>query len=50
MVNLESLVLHARQRGSDSSGFIQQMLGKYKIDPADYDISRLLKSVNFQDF
>jgi glucosamine--fructose-6-phosphate aminotransferase (isomerizing) len=48
--NLETLVLHARQRGRDSSGLVYHRLGKYKVDRADFDISRLLKTVNVQDF
>jgi glucosamine--fructose-6-phosphate aminotransferase (isomerizing) len=48
--NLETLVLHARQRGRDSSGLVYHKLGKYKVDRADFDISRLLKTVNVQDF
>lgn len=48
--NLETLVLHARQRGRDSSGLVYHRLGKYNVDRADFDISRLLKTVNIQDF
>ncbi len=48
--NLETLVLHARQRGRDSSGLVYHRLGKYKVDRADFDISRLLKTVNVQEF
>lgn len=48
--NFEALALHARQRGRDSSGLIYHNLGKYKVDRADYDISRLLKKVNTQFF
>lgn len=48
--NLETLVLHSRQRGRDSSGLVYHRLGKYNVDRADFDISRLLKTVNVQDF
>jgi hypothetical protein len=48
--NLKTLVVHARQRGRDSSGLIYHSRGQYKVDRADFDISRLLKAVIVQDF
>ena len=45
MKDLETLALHARQRGRDSSGLVYHANGKYWVERADYDIFRLLKTV-----
>lgn len=44
--HLKTLLLHARQRGRDSSGLIYFEEGSYKIIRADYDIRQLLKKKN----
>ena len=41
---LSKLVLHARQRGRDSSGFIYRSEGNYNILRSDTDISKLYKN------
>lgn len=45
--HLRQLAFHARQRGRDSSGLIfhDSFNDSYKVERADYDISRLLKKV-----
>ncbi len=40
---LKTLVVHAEQRGMDSSGLIFDHAGSYKIARADYSIEKLLK-------
>lgn len=42
---LNVLVEHSRQRGKDSSGLIYFEDGKYHVERADYDISKLLGKV-----
>ena len=42
---LKTLVDHSRQRGKDSSGLIYFEDGKYQVERADYDISKLLGKV-----
>lgn len=44
---LRFLAMHSRQRGSDSSGLVYYDGNSYKIERADYDITRLLKKVNW---
>lgn len=43
--NLEKLVKHSEQRGSDSSGLIYYDSSTYTVDRADYRIERLLRKV-----
>ena len=43
--DLKNLVLHARQRGRDSSGFIYFKEDRYQVQRADYDIKQLLSNV-----
>ncbi|MGQ0727855.1 glucosamine 6-phosphate synthetase [Acidovorax sp.] len=43
--DLDTLVLHAQQRGRDSSGLLTFENGVYSIQRADYPIDRLLKEV-----
>ena len=50
MKDLETLALHARQRGRDSSGLVYHANGKYWVERADYDIFRLLKTVKVHAF
>jgi len=42
---LKRLVLHARQRGRDSSGFIYLENDRYQVQRADYDVKQLLSKV-----
>lgn len=42
---LQKLVKHSQQRGRDSSGLISIQGSKYKVDRADYPITRLLSEV-----
>lgn len=39
---LTKLAYHSRQRGKDSSGLISYVNDSYKVDRADYDITKLL--------
>ena len=48
--DLETLVLHARQRGRDSSGLMFHDQGLYQVNRADYDVVRLLKQVSTRSF
>jgi len=43
--DLKTLVLHARQRGRDSSGLIYIDHSNYKVERADYDVIKLLSKV-----
>ncbi len=43
--DLNTLVLHARQRGRDSSGLIYIDHSNYKVERADYDVIKLLSKV-----
>lgn len=43
--DLKTLVLHARQRGRDSSGLIYIDQSNYKVERADYDVIKLLDKV-----
>lgn len=43
--SLMTLVLHARQRGRDSSGLIYKDHSGYQVKRADYDIKRLISEV-----
>ena len=48
-VNLKDLSLlanNARQRGKDSSGYIEYEKGKYAINRFDYDLKRSIKKIN----
>lgn len=46
--NLEMLVQHARQRGRDSSGLMHGNGNIYSIERADFDIVKLIKSVQLR--
>jgi glucosamine--fructose-6-phosphate aminotransferase (isomerizing) len=48
-VDLKKLVLHARQRGRDSSGLIYIDHSKYRVERADYDVIKLLTKVKPYD-
>jgi glutamine---fructose-6-phosphate transaminase (isomerizing) len=43
--DLKMLSLHARQRGSDSSGFIYLENDRYQVQRADYDVKQLLSKI-----
>ena len=43
--SLMTLVLHARQRGRDSSGLIYKDHSGYQVKRADYDIKRLISEI-----
>jgi len=43
--NLKTIVKHSEQRGFDSSGLIHYENNKYKINRADHNIEKLLKTV-----
>jgi len=47
--NLTSLALHSKQRGKDSSGLIYYQSNEYKIERADFEITRLIKKVNLKN-
>lgn len=46
--DLNSLALHARQRGKDSSGLMYNLERGYSITRADFDIVKLLRSVKLK--
>jgi glucosamine--fructose-6-phosphate aminotransferase (isomerizing) len=46
---IKKLVMHSQQRGKDSSGLIYFSDDTYQIVRADYEITKLIKKVNFKD-
>lgn len=46
---LRKLIIHSEQRGKDSSGLIYYSSNKYNIIRADFEISKLIKEVDFND-
>ena len=47
--NLKKLIKHSEQRGKDSSGLIYYNSNQYKIERADYEITKLIKEVEFNN-
>lgn len=47
--DIKTLVKHSKQRGKDSSGFINSNSNKYSIFRADFDIEKLIRKVKFND-
>src|SRR5690606_31013356 len=47
--HLESLALHSRQRGSDSSGLAYYSENEYKVFRADYNIMRIIGRAKWVD-
>jgi hypothetical protein len=45
---LNKLALHSKQRGKDSSGLIYFKSSEYNIVRADFDISKLIESINLK--
>ncbi len=48
IVKLKKLVKHSQQRGKDSSGLIYHENDTYNIVRADFEITRLIKNINFK--
>ena len=46
---IKKLIIHSQQRGKDSSGLIYYSDDTYQIVRADYEITKLIKNVNFKD-
>jgi glucosamine--fructose-6-phosphate aminotransferase (isomerizing) len=46
---LYNIVKHSEQRGKDSSGLIYYNSNQYKIERADYEITKLIKEVKFDN-
>jgi glucosamine--fructose-6-phosphate aminotransferase (isomerizing) len=44
-VDLDTLAKHARQRGRDSSGLMYERDATYRVERADYDVLKLLKTI-----
>ena len=47
IINLKKLIQHSEQRGKDSSGLIYYNSNQYKIERADYEITKLIKEDKF---
>jgi glucosamine--fructose-6-phosphate aminotransferase (isomerizing) len=46
---IKKLVMHSQQRGKDSSGLIYHSDDTYQIVRSDFEITKLIKNVNFKD-